>query len=136
MKYKDTSNSINGKYMGESVGSKLADSLSPADDGNDTIRDIEHVGTILNDAIDENKPTPLLISIEITTLPTKLNYLVGELLDLTGIVVTGSYSGGTSGTVDVTEDDVTGFDSSAPAASQTLTVTVDGCTDTFDIVIS
>jgi len=79
---------------------------------------------------------PLLISIEITTLPTKVNYSVGEPLDLTGIVVTGSYSGGTSGTVDVIEDNVTGFDSSAPAASQTLTVTVDGCTDTFDIVIT
>ncbi len=135
MKYKDTSISINGHYLGESVGSKLADSLSPSDDGYDAFRGIEHIGTLLQDAMGDN-PTPLLISIEITTLPTKLNYAVGEPLDITGIVVTGSYSGGSSGVIPVTNANVTGFDSSAPSASQTLTVTVDGKTDTFNIVIT
>lgn len=135
MKYKDTSISINGHYLGESVGTKLADSLSPTDDGYDAFREVEHNGTLLQDAIGEN-PTPLMISIEITTLPTKLNYAVGEPLDITGMVVTASYSGGSIGIVAVTKANVTGFDSSAPAASQTLTVTVEGKTDTFDIVIS
>lgn len=135
MKYKDTSNIINGHYLGESVGSKLADSLSPADDGYDTIRAVEHVGTIIQDAAGIN-PTPLLIGIEITTLPTKTAYLVGEQLDITGMVVTGSYSGGTTGVIAVTAANVTGFDSSAPAASQTLTVTVEGFTDTFNISVS
>lgn len=135
MKYKDTSKSINGHYLGESVGTKLPDSLSPTDDGYDAIRAVEHVGTILQDALGSN-PTPLLLSIEITTLPTKLNYLVGEPLDITGIVVTGSYSGGSSGVIPVTNANVTGFDSSAPFASQTLTVTVEGQTDSFNIVIT
>jgi Bacterial Ig-like domain (group 3). len=135
MKYKDTSNSINGQYLGESVGSKLADSLSPADDGYDTVRAVEHVGTIIQDAIGVN-PTALLLSIEITTLPTKTAYLVGEPLDITGMVVTGSYSGGTTGIVAVTVANVTGFDSSVPNASQIITVTVDGCTDTYIISIT
>ncbi len=57
MKYNDTSNAINGFYLGESVGTKLADSLAPEDDGYDVIRGIEHVGTILQDGIDEDFPT-------------------------------------------------------------------------------
>lgn len=57
MKYVDTLNIINGHYVGESVGTKLADSLSPEDDGYDVIRSIEHVGTIIQDDIDEGFPT-------------------------------------------------------------------------------
>jgi hypothetical protein len=57
MKYNDTSNSINSQYLGESVGSKLADSLAPLDDGYDANRTVEHVGTILRDAEDEAFPT-------------------------------------------------------------------------------
>ncbi|KAB3534416.1 hypothetical protein F8154_08920 [Alkaliphilus pronyensis] len=137
MKYQDGSNTVNGYVVGVRTGSALGDAADPTNDGYDHLRNAEHVGTVIQDAdSDAENPTPVLISIEITTLPTKTNYLVGESLDLTGIVVTGSFSGGSSGTVDVTVDDVTGFDSSASAASQTLTVTVDGCTDTFDVTIS
>lgn len=58
MKYQDTSNVINAHYVGSSVGTKLADELLPLDDGYDTIRSFEHVGTVLQDAIGEN-PVPL-----------------------------------------------------------------------------
>ena len=134
MKYQDTSKVINAHYVGSSVGTKLADELLPLDDGYDTVRSFEHVGTVLQDGIGEN-PTPLLLSIEITTLPIKLSYEVGEPLDITGMVVTGSFSGGTTGEIEVTAEDISGFDSSEPVASQTLTVTVDGLTDTFDVTI-
>lgn len=136
MKYKNTSKTTNGQYLGESVGKKLADSLSPADDGYDTYKNIDHVGTILNDALDASKPTPLLLSIVITTLPTKLAYTVGQLLDITGMVITGAYSGGSSGVIPVTNANVTGFNSSVANPAQTLTVTVDGCTKTFNISIT
>lgn len=60
MKYQDTSNSINGKYIGASVGTRLPDSLAPLDDGFEYIRSINHVGTILQDAIDEDQPEPIV----------------------------------------------------------------------------
>jgi len=135
MKYKDASNSINGHFAGESVGTRLADSLAPADDGYDYLRGVEHVGTITKDAIDYGRPTPLLLSIEVTAPPTKLQYIVGETLNLAGIAITGSYSGGSVGEIEITADNVMGFNSAEAIASQTLTVTVDGVSDTFDISV-
>jgi hypothetical protein len=67
--------------------------------------------------------TLALVSMTITTPPDKLNYTVGDALDLTGLVVTGTYCDGSTSELEVKEDNVTGFDSSAPAATQTLTVT-------------
>lgn len=137
MKYTDTSNSINGQYLGESVGSKLADFLAPLDDGYDANRAVEHVGTIIQDGSDANKPSPLVISIEITTLPTKVAYTVGEQLDLTGMELSVVMSGGSTGTLDnITNDYVTGFDSSVADPEQVLTVKVDEGTATFNISIA
>lgn len=76
-----------------------------------------------------------LSSIAITTPATKLTYPVGDNLDITGMVVTGTYSNGSKQVLPVTEANVSGFNSSAPAASQTLTVTVDGKTTTYTVVI-
>lgn len=59
MKYQDNAISVNGFYVGESVGTRLTDSLSPTDDGLDYVRGIEHVGTITSDTIDPNLPKPL-----------------------------------------------------------------------------
>lgn len=87
-------------------------------------------------AIWEDIPAATLESIEITTLPTKLVYTVGDSLDITGMVVTGTYSDSSTSTLSVTAADVSGFDSSAPAASQTLTVTIGGKTDTYTISIN
>lgn len=56
MKYQDNANSVNGFYVGESAGSRLADSLTPDDDGLDYMRGVDHVGTILGDAADPNFP--------------------------------------------------------------------------------
>lgn len=77
-----------------------------------------------------------LESIDITTLPNKLVYTVGDSLDITGMVVTGTYSDYSTGALTVTAADVSGFDSSVPAASQTLTVTIGGKTDTYTISIN
>ena len=56
MKYQDGVNSVNGFYPGESVGTRLADSLAPFDDGLDYLRNTIHIGTILGDAADPNFP--------------------------------------------------------------------------------
>lgn len=59
MKYQDGANSVNGFYPGQSVGTRLADSLSPSDDGLNFLRETEHVGTILGDAADPDFPVPV-----------------------------------------------------------------------------
>jgi hypothetical protein len=58
MKYQDGANTVNGQYVGVSVGTRLADALSPSDDGYDYLRGVERIGTLLGDAIDENFPVP------------------------------------------------------------------------------
>jgi hypothetical protein len=51
MKYPDGADTVNGFYVGASVGTRLADALAPADiDGLDYKRSIEHVGTVTGDA--------------------------------------------------------------------------------------
>lgn len=78
-------------------------------------------------------------SIEITHLPNKLTYYAGEALDITGLEVTGTYADGTMEVLSISNDNISGFDSSLPIDSQTLTVNFDyhgdTFTDTFDIAI-
>jgi len=79
-----------------------------------------------------------LSSIAITTQPTKTQYYVGDTLDTTGMVVTATYSDNTtavisSGTGGYT---ISGFNSTAAAASQTVTVTYQGKTATFTVTIT
>jgi len=51
------------------------------------------------------KPPAFLVGIEVTTLPDKMTYFVGDTLDLTGMVVTATYSDGST-------KEVTGWTSS------------------------
>ncbi len=88
------------------------------------------------DVATESAPSATLQSIAITTPANKLIYTVGESLDISGIVVTGTYSDSSAKTETVTAANVTGFDSSAPAAKQTLTVTVGGKAVTYTVTIS
>ena len=76
-----------------------------------------------------------LQSIAITTPASKLQYQVGEALDLAGLVVTGTYSNGTTKVESITAANISGFNSSAAAASQLLTITVGGQTTTFTVQI-
>lgn len=79
---------------------------------------------------------PTLTSIALTTTNVKTSYKVGEAIDITGLVVTGTYSDGSSKVETITTANVTGFDSSAVTPSQTLTVTVGGQTATYTISIA
>lgn len=77
---------------------------------------------------------PVLNSLEITNLPNKTNYIVGESFDLTGLVVMGNYSDGTR-EVPITELTISGFDNSKPVSDQIVTIKVDGKTATFYVNI-
>ncbi len=69
------------------------------------------------------------------TPPEKKEYVLGQNLDLSGLAATGTYSDGTTAQIAVTIADVSGFDSNI-AGSQTVTVTVDGKTATFNVNVT
>ena len=76
-----------------------------------------------------------VVSIAVTTLPTKTAYQIGDALDVTGGVITVTYSDGRTATVAMTADMVSGF-SSASAGTKTLTVTYGGRYTTFPITVA
>jgi hypothetical protein len=61
---------------------------------------------------------------------------VDESLDISGLEVTGYYSDGSSRVEDITTANISGFDSSEPAAQQILTVSVGDKTATYVVIIS
>ena len=75
----------------------------------------------------------VITGIEVTTLP-KTSYTVGDALDLTGGILTVTYSDGTTAEVALADTEVTGFDGAA-AGTQTLTVAYEGFTATYDVVV-
>lgn len=77
----------------------------------------------------------VLTSIAITTPATKRLYTVGDTLDLTGLVVTGTYSDNSTKVETITAANVTGFNSSVPAAQQTLMITTGGRSTTYKVDI-
>lgn len=76
-----------------------------------------------------------LSSIAITTPATKLSYIVGEALDISGLVVTGTYSDDTTRIETIASSNIIGFNSSVPATNQILTITVGDKSATYPINI-
>lgn len=74
-----------------------------------------------------------LSSIAITTLPAKVQYNVGEKLDLTGMVVTATYSDGVAEAV--TDYTVSGYDGSA-AGTCTVVVAYQGESVSFEVTVA
>lgn len=75
-----------------------------------------------------------LTGIKITNPATKLTYQIGESLDLSGLVVTGTYSDGSTRTETVTAANVSGFNSTT-AGTKTLTISVGGKTTSYTITV-
>jgi hypothetical protein len=76
-----------------------------------------------------------LTGIAVTTPPAKTAYNKGEALDLTGLVVTGGYSDGSTAILAVTPADVSGYDANI-TGEQTLTVTLQDKTATFTVTVN
>lgn len=84
-------------------------------------------------ALDNDISFQLIVSITdivVTAMPQKLLYVIGDTLDLTGIIITANYDDGSSYTV--LDFDVSGFDSST-AGSKTVTVTYCGKSVSFNV---
>lgn len=92
-----------------------------------------------NFAVDKNvkrdfaPEAKILSSIAVTTQPTKTVYAVGESIDTTGMIVTATYSDGS--TTPVTEYTVSDVDM-LTAGTKAVTVTYEGVTATFDITVN
>lgn len=69
------------------------------------------------------------------TAPTKTQYIIGQDLDTSGLVVMGRFNYGTDELLPSSRYNLSGFDSSKPATGQKVTVTVDGKTTTFNVNI-
>ena len=76
-----------------------------------------------------------LQSIAITTSATKLSYTVGDTLDISGLVVTGTYSDGSTREESITTANVSGFNSTVAATDQILTITVGAKTITYKVQV-
>lgn len=68
------------------------------------------------------------------TPPTKVEYIVGDAFDATGMVVKVIFSDGTDRTLTAADYTVTGF-SSTSAGLKTVTITYEGVTATFGIAV-
>jgi len=77
-------------------------------------------------------PAPKLTGIFVSTLPDKLSYSLREKLDLTGLVIMGSYTDGS-------EAEITGYTTSGYNAlkkgTQTITVKYEDFTTTFNVEV-
>jgi predicted extracellular nuclease len=80
-------------------------------------------------------PTIILKSISITIPATKLIYTVGDILDITGLEITGTYSDESTKIETIITDNIAGFDSTSPIIGQVLTITLNGQTITYTIDI-
>ncbi len=74
-----------------------------------------------------------LVKVEVKTMPTKAEYFVGDTLNTTGLTLTATYNNGTIETI------TSGFTCSPTklntAGKQTITVTYEGKTCTFDVTV-
>ncbi len=95
--------------------------------------------TVISSGDSDNNPIPsppTLLSIAITTPADKLVYIIGDTLDIAGLVVTGTYSDGSTSIKPITPEDITGFDSSTTTASETLTVAYGEQTTNYSISVN
>ena len=86
--------------------------------------------------VNEKVVLPTVTSLTITSLPTKLAYLLNEEIDLTGLEVTANYSDETHHVIDNSVLTITGFDSSKVAEEVVVTITYAEKTVTFVVSVS
>ncbi len=78
---------------------------------------------------------PIVVSIRVNSAGHKTSYELNSPLDVTGLTIEAVYSDGSTQTVPVTKNMVSGFDSST-AGSKTLTVTYEGRQTTYVVEVA
>ena len=84
---------------------------------------------------EKKKPDPTLSSIDVTTMPNKTTYEVGEDFDETGMVVTAYYSNNTHKDLERNDYSIRGFNSSVVNPELQLTVTHKDKFTTFTVSV-
>ncbi|MGN1052469.1 MAG: exo-alpha-sialidase, partial [Candidatus Scatosoma sp.] len=95
--------------------------------------DVQGVLTTYITVLEENAVA--VTGIELASAPAKLNYTVGEELDLSGMVIKAKYSDGGKKTLTEREYTVTGYDKTK-AGEQKITVSYEGKTAEFTVNVS
>jgi hypothetical protein len=104
-----------------------------AETGTPTVT-VAYEGRTAGFAITVNPAGITLTAIAVTHPPEKTDYVKGETLDLSGLTVTGTYSDGTNKPETVALSNISGYDADT-TGGQTLTVTINGKTDTFTVTV-
>lgn len=103
--------------------------------GSDNSITVQVKGTDITDTFNVIVTAISLLSIEITTPPTKTNYVIAENFDGAGMVVTATFSDGTR--VVITDYEIEGGeDFSKDANAVTVSYTFDGVTKTASVPIT
>ena len=124
---KDIASVDNGLITGKSEGT--ATITVETQDGN-------YQASVEVNVINPTEEEVTITGIDIASMPTKTTYIKGEVLDLTGGIITVTYSDDTFTEVDMTSDEVevTGYDSNL-VGNQTLTISYEEQTTTFEITV-
>ena len=98
----------------------------------------KHCGeTLSSDKVTVDKLTAEIVSVTISGLDKAKNvYIVGDKLNVDNIEVVTKLSDGTERRTPISVNMVTGFDSTKPAESLTLTVAVEGATGTYKVAVN
>lgn len=119
-------------YRGEQIVSNLMPCIS--DDGiygvYDHVRNLFYGNSGTGSLIGEKEPYRELV---LTGLPKKLHYLKGEAFDPEGLLVSAIYESGYRNPIE--DYQISGFDSSV-TGTETITVSCEGVSASFDITIS
>jgi acetoacetate decarboxylase len=126
---------ITGTYTDNTTQLETGYTLSPVNTGTIGAKTITVSFNGKTTTFEITVNTAALVSIAVTQAPTKTVYAKGEELDITGLGVTGTYTDSSTQTETVTAANITGFNKNTVSA-QTLTVTVNGKTTTFNITVN
>lgn len=93
------------------------------------------ISVLLVIVIGANKQGNEIGHISISSTPNKTTYYVGEEADYEGLRITVTHRNGKQSTVPISECTITGFDNTAPAEKQTISVQYEGFIATFSITV-
>ncbi|MCH3963694.1 MAG: cell wall-binding repeat-containing protein [Clostridium sp.] len=108
---------------------------NPGPDADGELFKVIKVKSLTADSGSSGTENPQLSGIAVSSPADKLEYEVGEELDITGLKVKGTYEDGSTKDETITEANITGFDSSKAVEGQVLTITVDGKTTSYKVSI-
>lgn len=123
----------NGKQTVSTVSSKMVTGFDSSSINTSQTLTITYKGATVTYTISINEAP--LTKLEVMSTSHKTSYYIDDILDVSNLTIKATYANKTSEIIIVTEDMVTGFDSSYATDAQTITITYCDNTTTFSIRI-